>query len=285
MFELQVSSPESHAEPLCALLESLGALSITMTDKHDHPILEPELGTSPLWPEVVINALFEDIHQAQFAQQMIEQQSEHPEMVIKEIQEQDWERTCLVDFKPLQFGDHLWVCPSWTAPPDPNATNLILDPGLAFGTGNHQTTALCLKWLGNHSVKELEVIDYGCGSGILALAALKLHAKKVYAVDIDPQALIATENNAQSNNLLCDSLFIGKPDELKKPVDLILANILLGPLIELRFRLKELLKPGGLLVVSGILEEQINELKNAYEGVFTPLEENVQEGWALIGWA
>lgn len=283
MFELQINAcPRDQAESLSELLESLGSLSITMTDRHDHPILEPEIGTSPLWPEVIINALYETKINADYAKQMLSKKHADLDKYIKEIPEQDWEQACMVDFKPIQFGENFWVCPSWIEPPDPKAKNLILDPGLAFGTGTHQTTSLCLQWLARANLNQMEVIDYGCGSGILALAALKLGTKKVFAVDIDPQALIATENNAHTNSLLSKNLIIVPPEKLSKPVDLLIANILLGPLISLKDRFRGLLKPNGILVVSGILATQIEELNAAYEDTFQQVKKRTLEDWGLM---
>jgi ribosomal protein L11 methyltransferase len=188
------------------------------------------------------------------------------------------------DFKPQQFGNRLWICPTWATPPEPYAVNLMLDPGLAFGTGTHPTTALCLTWLEANAafLQERTVIDYGCGSGILAIAALKLGATHLYAVDIDEQALTATKNNIKTNNIDSQQITITTPEALNTATDLLLANILLAPLMTLKERFLSLLKPRGFLVVSGILEEQAPHLIQAYDATFTLSNQFNKDGWSLL---
>ncbi|KTC82425.1 50S ribosomal protein L11 methyltransferase [Legionella cherrii] len=282
-FQLKIEHcPSQEIELLSNELEEFGALSIMLTDKNDNPVLEPEPGTTPLWPEVVIQALFSEVFQAQFTRDHILQN--HPELActLEILEDKDWERAWMDDFKPQRFGQRLWVCPTWSTPPEPNAVNLMLDPGLAFGTGTHPTTALCLTWLEQADLKNKEVIDYGCGSGILTLAALKLGAAEVHAVDIDQQALQATQNNASANELDERKLSIGMPDTLSKPVDLIIANILLAPLISLKERFQQLLNPEGMLIVSGILEEQAPELIKTYASMFVVVRQENLSGWSLL---
>lgn len=283
MLQLQIARcrPDD-AEQVSELLEDTGALSITMTDEFDDAILEPELGTHPLWPHVVVHALYADKEDAEYAMQAIAAQYAHLDCCIETLPEQDWERACMDDFRPLQFGRRLWICPSWLTPPDPTAINLILDPGLAFGTGTHQTTSLCLTWLEQAHLENLNVIDYGCGSGILALAALKLGASHVYAVDIDQQALLATQNNATNNQLTAQQLSISLPDSLDVTADLLIANILLSPLLTLKKRFQQLLNDNGVLVVSGLLEEQVPLLIADYQDTFTHCSSFVHDGWALV---
>ena len=270
------------AEQISELLEEMGALSVTMTDKFDDAILEPELGTHPLWPQVTIHALYAEETEADLALKLVSTQYTYLVCAVNLLPEQDWQRVCMDDFKPLQFGSRLWICPSWLTPPEPDAVNLILDPGLAFGTGTHQTTSLCLTWLEQADLYNLNVIDFGCGSGILALAALKLGAKHAYAVDIDPQALIATENNAASNGIQSAQLTINLPDILAIKADLLIANILLSPLLTLKQRFRQLLTDKGRLVVSGILAEQIPDLIADYNNTFTHHETIVDDGWGLV---
>ncbi|KTD47413.1 ribosomal protein L11 methyltransferase [Legionella quinlivanii] len=282
-YQIQIENCQhEQIELLNDYLENAGALSITLTDKNDDPVLEPAPGTTPLWPDVVINALFSEESEA--LQTLNNLQSDFPMLNshMESLPDQDWERSWMDDFKPQQFGKRLWICPSWHTPPEPEAVNLILDPGLAFGTGNHATTSLCLHWLGNNDVSGKTIIDYGCGSGILALAALKLGAKKAYAVDIDPQALQATENNAISNNLLNESLLISLPDALTEPVDLMIANILLSPLLQLKNVFHKLLNSKSRLLVSGILNEQAEGLVKEYEDRFALLQTHNHEGWSLL---
>ena len=194
------------------------------------------------------------------------------------MQDRDWEREWLKDFKPLKFGRRLWIVPTAFKPPEPDAVNLLLDPGLAFGTGTHATTALCLDWLdaNNKLVADTTVIDYGCGSGVLGIAAALLGAAKVYAVDIDTQALQATNDNAVANNVRA-AFEIGQlPDQ---PVTLLLANILAGPLIDLAEHFAELTAAGGHLLLSGILCDQAAEIRNAYSRWFTIESESQRDGW------
>lgn len=282
-YQLQIESclPEV-VEQLSDFLEELGSLSITLTDKHDEPVLEPELGTTPLWPTVVLSALFADKALAHHAQDRLALLYPHFETHIQEIVDQDWERAWMEDFQPVAFGERFWVCPSWTAPPDPDAINLILDPGLAFGTGSHPTTHLCLEWLAKADLTGKIIIDYGCGSGILALASLKLGAHSAFAVDIDPQALQATTANADVNGMSKAHLQVSFPDTLNEPADILIANILLGPLIDLQESFHRLIKPKGILVVSGILTEQTEDLIEAYKAHFTYQTTQQLEAWSLV---
>lgn len=283
MLQLQIEHcHRDEIEQLSHALEETAALSVTLSDKQDDPILEPELGTTPLWPNVVVQALYAEELEAQLAVQILSKDYPHLSYSIHTLPEHDWESVCKDDVKPQQFGTRLWVCPSWITPPEPDAVNLILDPGLAFGTGTHPTTSLCLTWLEQAALHDQKIIDYGCGSGILALAALKLGALHVCAVDIDEQALLATQNNAANNDISSSQLTIGFPDTLKAPADLLIANILLTPLISLRSRFHQLLKDQGTLVVSGILEEQAEELITAYQGDFKRISSFIHEGWAVL---
>ncbi|WP_133126712.1 50S ribosomal protein L11 methyltransferase [Legionella nagasakiensis] len=282
MLQLQIECRRDEVDSLNELLEESGALSITLTDKQDDPILEPELGTTPLWPNVIIQALYAQAHEANLALEQLISSNTHLSPTIQPVPEQDWERAWMSDFKPLRFGKRLWICPSWSTSPDPNAANLILDPGLAFGTGTHPTTALCLTWLEQTILNHRSVIDYGCGSGILALAALKLGAQHVNAVDIDEQALLATRNNAQKNLIAEERLTIGFPESLTAQADLLIANILLSPLLALKTRFHELLKKQGILAVSGILEEQTSEVITGYQDQFTLQNTFIQDGWTLL---
>lgn len=269
-------------ETLSEQLEESGALSITLMDKNDNPVLEPEPGAMPLWPDIIINALYDDEVLAETTKTLLSQQLNHLIFTVIPLADQDWERVWMDDFKPQCFGERLWICPSWCEPPQPQAVNLILDPGLAFGTGTHPTTALCLNWLDQTDIKDHRVIDYGCGSGILSLAALKLGAAQVQAVDIDPQALQATRNNAELNQITSSQLYVGFPESLHEQTDLLIANILLAPLITLQNQFKALLKESGTLVISGILAEQAAELIKAYEFNFKHHQAYYRENWALL---
>ena len=269
-------------ESLSDLLELCGALSVTMTDQFDDPILEPELGTVPLWPHVVMQALYPPDIDVPSIMDIITNQYPDAQCSVEIVAEQNWERTCLDEFKPQCFGTRLWICPSWHTPPHPDAVNLILDPGLAFGTGSHATTALCLTWLEQAQLTNKTLIDYGCGSGILSIAALKLGARHAYAVDIDEQALTATASNAAINHVSSESLSIGYPNELHAPVDLIIANILLTPLLDLKHSFYHLLNPHGLLTLSGIIENQIPQLEQVYQPQFSLVSAEIEQDWALL---
>ncbi|WP_058492958.1 50S ribosomal protein L11 methyltransferase [Legionella worsleiensis] len=282
-YQLKVEHcPSDEIEQISEELEESGALSIMLTDKNDNPVLEPEPGTTPLWPEVIIQALYAQAEDAEAAKQHLTHSKRSLQCSIEVLPEKDWERAWMDDFKPQQFGRRLWICPTWMTPPVSDAVNLMLDPGLAFGTGTHPTTALCLTWLEQAELDNKTLIDYGCGSGILSLAAIKLGARHVIGVDIDHQALQATQNNAMTNHINEQFLSISTPEALQEPVDLIIANILLAPLMSLRDRFYQLLNPGAKLVVSGILTEQAETLVKEYQDVFTHTGTSHQDGWSLL---
>ena len=282
-FQLKIEQcPSNQVEEISDELEEYGALSVMLTDKYDNPVLEPAPGTTPLWPEVQIHALYAQATDAQFAKEQLERNWPTLAYSLEVLEEKDWERAWMDDFKPQRFGKRLWVCPTWLTPPEPEAVNLMLDPGLAFGTGTHATTALCLTWLEQAELKDKTVIDYGCGSGILSIAALKLGAKKVYAVDIDNQALQATQNNASTNHIDARNLYIGTAETLHDPVDIIIANILMGPLISLKDRFYQLLPKNGLLVLSGIFEEQAPLIIEAYHSSFSLVSQEHQNDWSVL---
>ena len=283
-FELIITDvKQENIESLSEQLEEFGALSVTYTDKVDTPIFEPELNTTPLWQQTVITALFNEELLMTTAKSVIE--AEHAQIGIQSRQFEDkvWEREWLKSFKPMCFGVRLWVCPTHYEPPQPQATNVMLDPGLAFGTGTHQTTALCLSFLDKTDATGLTVCDYGTGSGILAIAALKLGATHAYAVDIDPQAIIATKQNALSNGLLLENLSVGLVNEVSIPqVDIMLANILAAPLIKLAPTLAYLVKSEGTLVLSGLLAEQVDDVRGAYKPYFKTIHVVLKDEWAML---
>lgn len=269
-----------------SLLE-VGAVSVTYMDGEDQPIYEPDLGTTPLWSKTHLLALFDAQEHTQASltkqlQQLNQQQA--LELHIEQLAEQDWERSWMDNFAPLRFGERLWVVPSWHAAPEPDAVNLLLDPGLAFGTGTHPTTALCLSWLDKHLNEDASVLDFGCGSGILAIASLLLGAQHATCTDIDPQALEATADNAQRNQIdpARLSLYLAQdmPDTLE--FDVVLANILAGPLVELATQLTQHTRPGGRLVLSGILADQAEHVRAAYASEFNLEPTQYQEEWVCI---
>lgn len=266
--EIHINTNRDDAPAIEDSLMEVGALSVTLTDNEDQPIFEPALGETPLWSATRVTGLFN----ADIDTQVIDQQLTLPATVSFKwhiVEDKDWEREWMQHYHPIQCGDNFWICPSWIAPPNPQAVNLMLDPGLAFGTGTHPTTFLCLQWLAEQDLSDATVIDYGCGSGILGIGALLLGAKKVLGVDIDPQALLATQDNAQRNGIPTEQFPVVFPDKCDaEPVDVMLANILAGPLVELAPVLTPRVKPGGTLCLSGILATQAQTVQSAYSEAF-----------------
>ena len=267
-----------------ALLE-VGAVSVTFMDAEDQPIFEPDLGTTPLWSHTHLLALFEADTDADavFAHLQLLTSAELPEHQAEVIADQDWERSWMDNFQPMRFGQRLWIVPSWHAAPEPDAVNLLLDPGLAFGTGTHPTTALCLEWLDSQDLQDCNVLDFGCGSGILAIAALLLGAKEAIGTDIDVQALEASRDNAGRNNIEPGLFPLYLPEDLPQvQADVVVANILAGPLVALAPQLSSLVKPGGRLALSGILAEQGEEVAAAYAKDFDLDPIANRDGWVRI---
>lgn len=280
--QLQVPADPDNADQLEDLLMELGADAVSMEDAADQPIFEPDPGTTPLWSATRVTGLFgadRDIDQicSELRDAWHRQtQQDLSEIEVTLVEDKDWARAWMEDFQPLKFGERLWIVPSWHQAPDPTAANLMLDPGLAFGTGTHSTTALCLEWLDGANVADQQVIDYGCGSGILGLAALLLGARQVIGVDTDPQALEASRDNARRNGVEDERLELYLPDEAPQSVaDTLLANILAQPLIDLAPILAHRVRPGGNLVLSGILAHQARDVMAAYEPWFV-MDEPVQ---------
>lgn len=287
--QLQIPADPDNADQLEDLLMEMGAEAVSMEDAADQPLYEPDPGTTPLWHQTNVTGLFDserDIEQLRTAvSDAWHQQTQQslPDIAVTLVEDKDWERAWMDDFQPLQFGERLWIVPSWHDAPDPDAANLMLDPGLAFGTGTHPTTALCLQWLDGQDVQGKQVIDYGCGSGILGLAALLLGADHVIGVDTDPQALEASRDNAQRNGVENSRLDLYLPEhEPDTKADIMLANILAQPLIGLAPHLAALVKPGGDLVLSGILSNQAREVMSAYEPWFVMDEPEQQEEWIRL---
>ncbi len=266
-------------------LETLGALSITLGDAGDEPQLEPPPGATPVWPKTRLTALFPgeiDPKALQGAAAGALAGIGGAHLTLEPLHDRCWERVWLDAFHPMQFGARLWICPAGQKPPAADAVILELDPGLAFGTGHHPTTALCLRWLDAANLRGRTLVDYGCGSGILALAALRLGAARAIAVDHDPQALEATAANAAKNGL-ADRIQVCPPASLPvETADLVVANILAAPLIELAPTFAALVRPEGQLVLSGILADQARTVADAYRGHFALAEPVLQDGWARL---
>jgi ribosomal protein L11 methyltransferase len=284
--ELIFSATPSNTEALEQALLKHGALAITLYDAQDQPILEPPVGTTPLWDDIKLHALFEtpcDVDVLTYSLQANYPELTIPSPTIKQVADKDWERAWLDDYHPMQFGDNLWVCPSPITPPNPDAVNVMLDPGLAFGTGTHPTTALCLRYLGEQDLTGKTIVDYGCGSGILAIAALKLGAAKAICIDNDPQALTATLDNAQRNGIDAKKLHVFLPDDAPETTcDVLVANILCNPLLSLRDHFSTLLNPNGCIALSGILDTQIEGLAKHYSQQFTLNSPQHDEQWVMV---
>jgi ribosomal protein L11 methyltransferase len=244
-----------------------GAQSVTFSDAGDHPVLEPALGETPLWGETRITGLFGPDADLIALQQGLKREFELaalPAHSISDLEDRAWEREWLRDFGPMQFGRRLWVLPGNSEPGHEDAVCVRLDPGLAFGTGTHATTALCLEWLDAQDLHDKSVLDFGCGSGVLAIAALKLGCSDAVATDIDPQAIQATRENARINNV--DEFLTTTIDgaRIERTFDVVVANILAGPLIELREHIVARVAEGCSLALSGILSGQIDQVLEAY---------------------
>lgn len=285
--QLTIKATHRNSELLSDLLSQAGAAAVTLQDAKDEPIYEPPPGSTPLWEQLLLTGLFEADTDIDKVLHFIKSQyGEIPSYTLNPLEDKDWIRAWMDDFKPMQFGQRVWICPSWHTPPDPEAVNIMLDPGLAFGTGTHPTTSLCLSWLDKNFTKPIDVIDYGCGSGILGIAANLLGAEHVYAVDLDPQALLATQANAEKNNVLhkIDTFSVVQFNKQFSTLQcpLLLANILAAPLIELSEMLASHVSSKGQIVLSGILAEQADKVSSAYEQWFNIDEIQQQGDWIRI---
>lgn len=282
--QITIITTTERVDEVSDVLESLGACAITYMDAKDDPILEPLPGEQRLWPNTQVIGLFHNDEDIDLKVSYLQHNfGDNMPIASHELESRDWVRAWMENFKPIQCGSKLWICPTWAKVEDPNAITVMLDPGLAFGTGTHPTTFLCLGFLDRiENLKDLEVLDYGCGSGILAIAALKLGAKHAYGVDIDPQALIASKDNAERNEVGNRiSLFDGN-DKRLQACPVVVANILAGPLAELEPNIAALCTKGGRLALSGILETQLEEVVEAYEQDFNIDNVTVLDSWALI---
>ena len=283
--QLKINAQAEHAEQIGDMLSANGAQAVTFVDAKDTPMYEPKPGEVMLWPDTQVIGLFDAehnmsrvIHNLSLANVL----GKNFLYKLDQLEDKDWEREWMENFHPIQFGKRLWICPSWRDVPDPDAVNVMLDPGLAFGTGTHPTTSLCLQWLDSLDVDSKTVVDFGCGSGILGIAALKLGAARVIGIDIDPQALLASQDNANRNQV-GDRIELYLPDQQPQlQADIVLANILAGPLRDLRQIITDYCKPGGKLVLSGILENQAEEIASLYSADFESVEIAIEGEWARV---
>jgi ribosomal protein L11 methyltransferase len=283
--QLTLTTDRERAALIEAALEGAGALAVTLGDAGDEPQLEPAPGATPLWSQVLVTALFEDDAESRtrahaLTGSLAAQLVAPPR--FERLENRPWERAWMDDFVPSRFGKRLWVCPRGQAPEAEDAVVVELDPGLAFGTGRHPTTALCLRWLDAGNLTGATLVDYGCGSGILAIAALKLGVSRAIAVDHDPQALDATLVNAEENGV-ADRLQVCSPSEVSGCVaDMLVANILAGPLVDLAPILTAMVAPGGRLALSGLLLDQIETVSKAYLPRFSLGRPKVRDEWVLL---
>lgn len=284
--QIRLNSTNEKAEKISDYLEEIGSVSVTFMDSQDTPIFEPLPGETRLWGNTDVIALFDaetDMSEIVSLLQKAGQLDGQTAYKIEQIEDKDWEREWMDNFHPMQFGERLWICPSWREVPNPNAVNVMLDPGLAFGTGTHPTTALCLQWLDSLDLSDKTVIDFGCGSGILAIAALKLGAKHAIGIDIDHQAILASRNNAAANGVADRlQLFLSAETPTDLKADVVVANILAGPLKELYLVISSLVNENGKLGLSGILETQAQSVCDAYAETFALDPVQIKEEWCRI---
>jgi ribosomal protein L11 methyltransferase len=266
-----------------ALLELAGAESLALGDAGDDPVLEPPPNQTPLWPAVEVRALFAaDLELEPLCELLATSCESATAPLVTRIEDDDWRAAARRGISARRFGRRLWLAPADDPSVPAGLTGMRLHMGLAFGTGEHPTTALCLDWLDAHLPHGATVLDYGCGSGVLAIAALALGARRAWAIDNDVQAITATHDNAQLNGC-AQSLFVGAPEDLPDiTVDVVLANILAAPLVSLAATFARCLVPGGSVVLSGILERQVAQVAAAYEPYFEHLEHTAHDGWARL---
>jgi ribosomal protein L11 methyltransferase len=268
-----------------SVFERHGACSVTLSDAGDDPVLEPAPGETPLWTETRITGLFEagaDLRKLHDDLLRSFNLTELPGYRVESLAERDWEREWLRDFRPMAFGRRLWVCPGGFDIAAENAVVVRLDPGLAFGTGTHPTTALCLEWLDGLDLSGCRVLDYGCGSGILAVAALLLGAESATAIDIDPQAITATRQNAARNGVASQLTTTLHSDELRGPFDVLVANILAAPLIDHAAGISRQSRHGGRMALSGILANQADAVRGAYRNHVRFGASRTRDEWVLL---
>lgn len=283
--QLRITTNEEKAEQVSDMLMGWGAQAVSFLDAQDTPIYEPLPGEVLYWEKTIVVGLFDAEHPMQKVINQLEKVAlfkDGLQYKLEQLEDKDWEREWMDNFHPIKFGQRLWVCPSWRDIPDPAAVNVMLDPGLAFGTGTHPTTALCMQWLDSHIQPEQTVVDFGCGSGILGIAALKLGARRVVGIDIDPQAIEASLANAKRNQVeQLIELYLPK-DQPSLQADVVVANILAGPLAELSSIISAYVKPGGLLALSGILQSQAQSVMAAYADEFDFDAVAEQEEWVRL---
>lgn len=283
--QLTLTTKQDYGRQLGDILMANGAQAVTYRDAKDAPIFEPAPGEVPLWEQTLVTGLFPaetnmtpvltNLKKVSFLQKPLQYKTD-------QLEDKDWEREWMDNFKPIDFGNGLWVVPSWHTPPVADAANILLDPGMAFGTGTHPTTAMCLRWLAEQDLQGKTVVDFGCGSGVLGIAALKLGAAKCIGTDIDQQALLSTRENAELNGV-ADRFEVYLPEQTPAiEANVVIANILAGPLQDLAPIMLQYLKPHGLLGMSGILRRQAEAVQDAYRPTIAFAEPRYQEEWTFL---
>ena len=286
--QLRLDARRSDVAELEELLLATGAVAVTLEDNADQPLLEPGVGETPLWHQTRLTGLYPaDTNMKRVLQDIPDHLLQQANQRVEILEDKDWEREWMQHYQPMQFGHRLWVCPSWLEPPDPHAVNLLLDPGLAFGTGTHPTTALCLKQLDSMPLSGQTVVDYGCGSGILGVAALKLGAALALGVDNDPQALAASRDNATRNSIAPENFAVAFPEQVDQQfwdrrAGVVIANILAGPLIDLSDTLLQFLKPAALCCCRACLQNQAEALCAHYADRLPLRVVGESEGWVCL---
>lgn len=284
--QIRFAIKSEYVDDISDLLMELGSASVTFTaNDPDEAVFELFPGDVKYWKTSTVVGLFDANTDMTFIanilsqQDMFEGQFSHK---IEQVEDKDWEREWMDNFHPIKFGQRLWVCPSWRDIPEPDACNVILDPGLAFGTGTHATTALCMEWLEKMDLSDKTVLDFGCGSGILAIAALKLGAKRAIGIDIDPKAITASMENAERNQVQ-DKLEVYLPEDAPEfDCDVIVANILAAPLKELKHVICGYGHQGTLLALSGVLAEQADDVSSAYQALVELNPVTQKDEWVRI---
>jgi ribosomal protein L11 methyltransferase len=275
---------KQQADLVSEILMGLGSISISYSDSQDNAIFEPPVGETPLWESIQVKALFQSEVDINLVADTLSEGCNIKIFDFLKLEDKIWEEECQKDFPLMQFGKNLWVCPSWAKnPSSKDAIVINMDPGLAFGTGTHQTTSLCLEFLEENPPIALSVIDFGCGTGILAIAAAKLGAIRVTAIDNDPQAVTSSSENVKKNH--CEDVvktFHTNEKFKYKPCDLLMANILANPIIEFEPLFSEIVKPNGTIVLSGILEEQVEKVIDCYSKNFNNIKTENKSEWFRI---
>ena len=281
--QLNLIANKDNVETLSDALTSVGAVAITLEKSNAQHIFELTPDHKPMWNEINLQALFPENLTPHKIQEELSTIIDFNNGNWCTIVEEDWINKWQEYAKPMEFANDLWICPSWCNIPKPSAKNITIDPEMAFGTGSHATTSLCLDWIARNVKTDISVIDYGCGSGVLGIAAAKFGANPIYLVDIDPIALEVTQNNAKKNAVDGANFNTYLPADLPKiQVDLVIANILAHPLIDLAPTLAALLKPNAQIILSGILEAQAQLVIDKYASWFRDFETTVQDGWVRI---